>query len=345
MRRILKKTRRFLSNVKQKLIYLSKRALHSKAVYWVLTPEHGNLGDHAIAQAEKLLFEAWGLETIELTGVELEFMKRRHLLSTMNGRTILVHGGGFMGTLWPTGEHLLREIIQKNPRSKIIVLPNTIYYEDSVLGRAELEKSVSIYNSHSRLIICAREQVTFSTACKLYNEVKLIPDMAMSLNYSDSTVERNGCLLCLRSDIEKTRTDEEEAIILKQVKSIFGNQFSYRDMCVNHSIPVETRVNELNKQYAAFQKSKLVITDRLHGMVFSAITGTPCIVLNSKSSKVRGCYEWIRHLNYIRFCDNVNNISTIYHSMPKGGQKYDNSTLMPYYDELKKIIMATMKER
>lgn len=339
MREMFKKIRRFLSNIKQKLIFISKRVFHPRAVYLVMTPEHGNLGDHAIAQAEKLLFDAWGLETIELTGVDLEFMKRRHLLSTMNGRTILVNGGGFLGTLWVKEEHLLREIIKKNPRSDIIVLPNTMYYEDSEWGNTELEKSVSVYNSHSGLIICAREQATFTAASKLYNKVKLIPDMAMSLNYSNSSVKRIGCLLCLRSDIEKTRTDEEEAIILIQVSSLFGDHFSYRDMCVNHKIPIETRVEELNKQYIAFQKSELVITDRLHGMIFSAITGTPCIVINSKSPKVRGCYEWIRHLNYIRFCDDVNDISSIYHSMPKGSQKYDNSTLMPYYDELKEIIM------
>lgn len=340
-----KTIRRVLSNAKQRAIYLSNRVSNPKAVYWVFTPEHGNLGDHAIAQAEKALFNAWGIKTIELTGAELAHMKRRNILGIMNGRTILVNGGGILGTLWFDAELLFREIIKKTPRSQIIVLPNTIYYEKDDWGNAELEKSVSIYNAHPKLTICSRERTTFELAVKLYKDVKLIPDMVMSMNYCESTSERAGCLLCLRSDREKTRSEGDDAKILIQVKELFEDRFRYRDMCVDHAIPINQRDAELQQQYEAFQGAELVITDRLHGMIFSAITGTPCIVIDSKSPKVRGCYEWIRHLDYIRFCNDVNDISELYRSMPKGSQKYDNSSLMPYYDELKEVIMAAVKKR
>ena len=54
-----------------------------------------------------------------------------------------------------------------------------------------------------------------------------------------------------------------------------------------------------------FRNSKLVITDRLHGMVFSAITKTPCIVTKSLDHKVIGTYEWIKNLNYIKLVEDL----------------------------------------
>lgn len=73
-------------------------------------------------------------------------------------------------------------------------------------------------------------------------------------------------------------------------------------------------------------------------MIFAAITGTPCIVVDSKSPKVRGCYEWIRHLDYIRFADHAEQIEALYADMPKGKNRYDNETLRPYWDVLKKDL-------
>ena len=95
----------------------------------------------------------------------------------------------------------------------------------------------------------------------------------------------------------------------------------------------------------AFRHTELVITDRLHGMIFSAITGTPCIVINSKSPKVRGCYEWIRHLDYIQFCDDVSRIKDIYEKMEKKKYEYDNNRLRPFYDSLKKDLLQAVRRK
>ena len=57
------------------------------------------------------------------------------------------------------------------------------------------------------------------------------------------------------------------------------------------------------KKLDEFRKSKLVVTDRLHGMLFAAITGTPCIALGNSSGKVKGVYDWLTHLDYIQYVD------------------------------------------
>ena len=54
-----------------------------------------------------------------------------------------------------------------------------------------------------------------------------------------------------------------------------------------------------------FLRCKVVITDRLHGMLFAAITKTPCIVTKSLDYKITGTYEWIKDLNYIKFVEQL----------------------------------------
>ena len=46
-------------------------------------------------------------------------------------------------------------------------------------------------------------------------------------------------------------------------------------------------------------------------MIFSAITGTPCISLNNINGKVSAVYEWIKELPYIYFIDEANKLGEI----------------------------------
>ena len=115
-------------------------------------------------------------------------------------------------------------------------------------------------------------------------------------------------------------------------------------MYLQHPVLPENRAAELSRQIAAFKRAKLVITDRLHGMVFCAISGTPCVVINSQSPKVKGCYEWIRDLGYIRFCDDVSQLTDIIQSLPSGVHPYDNAALQPYFSELEKDILSAAKK-
>jgi pyruvyl transferase EpsI len=58
-----------------------------------------------------------------------------------------------------------------------------------------------------------------------------------------------------------------------------------------------------------FSMSKLVITDRLHGMIFCVITGTPCIVLPNSNHKIRGTYhDWLSNLNYIKLVEDIKDL-------------------------------------
>jgi len=87
-----------------------------------------------------------------------------------------------------------------------------------------------------------------------------------------------------------------------------------------------------------FSSSKLVVTDRLHGMVFSAITETPCIVINSLSPKVEGCYEWLKDLDYICFASSVDQVPVLLRSLEKVIPVYDRKKLDCKYEPLRRCI-------
>lgn len=317
-----------------------KRAFQEnpRTVLLLMTPEHGNLGDHAIAEAIFDLLRSADIAWIEVTDRQLMQMRQQKILGSMNGYPILICGGGNLGTLWMNLENLMREIVQCNPQSHISILPNTIYYEKSPWGDEELEKAKKLYNRHQKLLIYARERSSFEFMQPIFRNVRLVPDMVLSMKPAATGKERRGCIMCLRSDPEKTRTEEQNAVIRQQAESLFGEQVVESDMVIPGSISVDQRDATLNEKFAQFASAQLVITDRLHGMIFCAITGTPCIVIDSKSPKVRGCYEWIRHLDYIRFAERVEDIAAEYRAIPTGPHYYDNSHLTHYYESLMEDI-------
>lgn len=317
-----------------KAILAQKKQVNPKVAYLVLTPEHTNLGDHAIASEEAKLLQGLGIDYIEITGEQLQTMQHKKVLDVMNKTPILINGGGNMGTLWFDVERLMRDVVKYNPKSPIFILPNTIFYEDSDYGRKELENSQKIYNSHKRLTLYAREKASLAVMKNVYNNVKLVPDMVLCRNECVDGLTRSGCLICLRNDLEKTVSSGESAVIAEQLQQLFGDHVAVTDTHAKQNVPVEQREAALTKKFDEFRSAELVITDRLHGMIFCAITGTPCIVLDSKSPKVRGCYEWIKHLDYIRFADSPEDIAAQYQTIPVGPHAYDNTHLMHYYEQL-----------
>lgn len=318
---------------------LQKKYKSNKNIpFLLISPDHGNLGDHAIFLSETILLDSMGIEYAEVPRFFLCRIEKYHLLRFFNHKKIFLHGGGYIGSFWEYDDGLAKKIIKSAPKSDIFLFPHTVDYDDSVTGKKAFEELKSICEKHGKCLFCAREKTTYNTLKKSGFNVKLIPDMVFSLNECAETSERHGCLLCLRNDSEKLLSDAQKQTVSNEAHALFGEDVTVTDMCTPYNIPPANRSFELDKKFSEFRNAELVITDRLHGMIFCAVTGTPCIVLNSKSHKVTGCYEWIKHLEYIKFSDSVSNIGKLYGEIPKKEFFYDNSNLKEYYETLKTDI-------
>ena len=124
-------------------------------------------------------------------------------------------------------------------------------------------------------------------------KVFLTPDIVLSLDKSQPQITRNGITLSLRADDEKLLTSEQNESLINWAKETFSN-VSFYDTHINKGNLSEQQLDEeLNKIWNQYKSSELVITDRLHGMIFSYITNTPCLVFLNNNHKISASYEWI----------------------------------------------------
>ncbi|MFC0321969.1 polysaccharide pyruvyl transferase family protein [Gallibacterium melopsittaci] len=176
-------------------------------------PDHQNIGDQAIWAGEmaylarlpyKLKYAA------PYYNVDLKKIGKDDI--------ILFHGGGNFGDVWDVCQKLREHVIMHCPENKIIVFPQTVYYQ----SQQALEKSAEIFNAHGNVTICARDQVSYGLLNKYFTkcQILLLPDMAFCLNL-DSLIaeEKTGkTLFVKRTDKElNTAADYHEVAELENV--------------------------------------------------------------------------------------------------------------------------------
>ena len=316
-----------------------------KGNYFVLigTPTHGNIGDQAIALSEYQFLHDLD-EKKEILEIPSELVENiRFFKPYVGNRIVLIHGGGFIGTLYLREEMMLRNVIEAFPKNKIIILPQTITFSDDELGAITLEESKRIYSKHRNLFICAREKASYHFAKEEFskNNVLLIPDMVLQMKYKQEKVNKNGALLCLRSDKEKNLTDENIGFIENIVSKYFSNEYKHTDTFETPHIGKRERKSAVYAKIEEFSNAKLVITDRLHGMVLAAFAETPCIALGNTNGKVKGIYEWISNNDYIKYVDNIDEIEEVVKNLLSiGSCEFQRENILKEYDQLKTLIVG-----
>lgn len=317
----------------------------SKAVFVLGTPEYGNVGDYAISIAEIKFINNMtdNIECFEITNKHCRFAFEGLIKNIKPKDIIVITGGGFMGTLWLDGEILIRKLISAFPNNKIIIFPQTIYYENSIAGNNELSISCNIYQSHKDLHIFLRDKKSYdfcqnNLLIKKKTNCYLAPDMALYLNTKANT-KRNGILICLRNDKESILYKDDKNKIISAAKKA-SDKISFTDTIVNNHHIITTREQTFDKKLKEFSKAELVITDRLHGMLFCSMTKTPCIVFNNVSQKVKGVYdEWLSELDNIIYLDDI---STLYecanYLLNKKDFNFNNNIIN--YDNIKDVLTS-----
>ena len=289
-------------------------------------PHHGNLGDNAIAIAEEQMVERYfpEYEVVKLPEKNLIEYASSIIDDVNDEDVILLHGGGNIGDTYMVPEEGRRYIIETFKSNKIIIFPQTAYFDN----KEELEKSRKIYNAHKDLIIMAREEKSYEFMRNTFNKCKvfLTPDIVMSLKKT-MNLERKNVLFLFRQDKEQTLKSEEQDMIKNVITKKYGN-YILTDMHLGEDvIDMEgtKRTTALSNKFTEFNRAKLVITDRLHGMIFAAITETPCVVFGSYTHKIVESYKWLKDLEYIKFGEDINDFEEkIDEVVSAKNRKYDN---------------------
>lgn len=273
-----------------------------------LAPYHGNLGDHAILLSEKQFLEEKKIKAFEISTKAFDLCGKLFAKLIPKTSVILIHGGGFMGSLWKHEEIRLRKVLNFFPHNKIIVFPQTVTF--SFEDENDLEffnKSKEIYSVNKQLTVFVREEKSYQFMLEKMPEVavKKAPDIVTRFKIDNINIlQRNGIVFCFRKDHEKNITDDLKSAIIESVKDKFGYEdLSFTDTVINRNISRLTRKKVVNAKLREFAGSKLVITDRLHGMIMAAVTNTPCIAFGNTNGKVKNVYFWIKNNGFIRYVD------------------------------------------
>ncbi len=264
-----------------------------KKALLLCTAEHQNIGDAAITLAEQAILRRHFPDYFQIEYSTYESPEQYAFIQSIVNEDdiIFISGGGNLGSAYAEEEELHRRVVTDFPFNKIIILPQTISFAADEQGRRELALSQKAYNAHPDLIIFARGQQSLDFARAHFSGAQsfLAPDVVMALRRRYA-LDRAGILLCLREDGEGVLSPQQR----QEVHRLALRQDVAVERSTNmalHDVSREMRSAVVHAELRRFAGKRLVITDRLHGLIFALVTGTPVIVLRTANQKITEYYD------------------------------------------------------
>ena len=313
-----------LTNLKQQLEQINQLIVDKNDVLYFDYPLHLNVGDLLIYAGTEAFFSDYGIQ-IRLRRC-LQSFDIQEVQKFVNPNTTLIcHGGGNFGDLYPSIQKMREDIVQAFPNNRIILLPQTAHYscDDA------MKKSASLFSQHQDLHLFSRDRKTFEMMKTYFSQYTyLSPDMAHQLYGKLPQKEHKNTqrtLYFLRKDIEKSHIEAEIQAILPNLDNVkdwedilLPSDIKFELWCSRFSKLankfklgfVKNKINDLWYQHALAVISRCqdiflsydeVITSRLHGHIFSCLLGLPNQVCDNSYGKNSGYYhQWTSEIDYTR---------------------------------------------
>lgn len=318
----------------------------NKKIFLFGTPMHGNLGDHAIALQEQYFFKDFfpEYEYYEILMPMYHTQKNKIKKLVTSKDLIIISGGGWMGNLWLHNEIVIREIVETYTNNKVIIFPQTVYYTPDGSGNNECMITKEIFKKHNNLLLFVREKKSYNFIKQNFDlngnsNVYLVPDIVLyGKNIATSgkySADSHIVNVCIREDCESQQGNVNE--FLEKITQ----QYNVKKISTVIKSPVvlKERINKLQESFNNFKNGEITITDRLHGMLFSILTGTPCIVLDNKTGKVFGVADWLKDSDMVV---RVNSFDDVFDKLKEKKnwkhKEYDRKQLLSYFKKMAKII-------
>lgn len=284
-------------------------------------PQYGNLGDQAITLGEiAYIYDNYANYKFHYFNVGEINLNKPLVLRVIekicnNNDIIFLQGGGHFGDLYIESEIKKRLTIEIFKENKIILFPSTLTFSNTTEGDKEKKISQKIYNQHKDLTLILREERSYKEAKSIFTHanVILMPDIVFYLvgtKFQEQFFydKRNFDIsICFRKDKESFFTLSEKENLIVNIKNKY-KLVKIFDTNIECRINSQNREFEVSKLWKKFSESKLIITDRFHGMIFSILTKTPCIVLRSADHKIIESLKWISDYDLITYVDNLEDV-------------------------------------
>lgn len=292
---------------------LKKTEIRKNDVLYFGVPHHMNAGD----MAQTFCTRTWIADNYPGSKIH-EFhtaaLLNRDFLNALkaksNDSNIIFLQSGYTTQDKHPDHAMHKAVVAQFPNNRIVFLPQTV----NIKSEKEMNDTVAVFKKHIHMLFLVRDHISFEMIRNRFEGVKIeeYPDIVTSLigeTDCDRDLERKGILLCLRNDDEKLYSTGE---ILQQTKRLkqFGEPIELTDTTLT-----DINYDELYKNFNTvfqnildrYRNAKLVITDRYHGTIFSAVANTPVIVLSTNDHKVKGGVDWFVKGGYtsVEYADSI----------------------------------------
>jgi pyruvyl transferase EpsO len=299
MNTVITHNKEILNNLMQTLVDNFNEHLYKKKVVFVDYPMHLNVGDLLIAKGTEELFDILDVTVLDRLCVRnyQRLMKRK----LGNDVVIVLHGGGNFGDLYPHHQTLREEMIKAFPNNKILIMPQSVHYNDM----KNLEANMNLFKHHKNLFMYVRDEYSYEVMAPYFEDDKLkqLPDMAFvavsTFSKCSEKADENKVLKLSRRDIEASsdcceeNTFDWDDIFTTQDYKIYN--FSRFLTRLENKLSLNLKADLLWKIYSEnvikravniFNQYQTVDTDRLHGMILTLLLEKNVIMRDNSYGKL-----------------------------------------------------------
>lgn len=305
-------------------------------IYYIGIPAHNNLGD----LAQGVCIRRWlnkhfsDREIVEIETnalVNTKFSVINNLKAVYQEDDIIVFQSGYTTTdLGGYADELHCEVIKVLPEAKILMMPQTIFFESE-----KRKKNTSlIYNSAQNMLFLARDRISFGMAEEMFPDLSVVlyPDIVTTLiGQFEFENSREGILFCCRDDSEKYYSDTEIEELIQKCKVYTKVERTDTTKNIKINEIVKNAEQYIMSEIERYSKYQVIITDRYHGTIFSLIAGTPVVIIKTTDHKVTTGAEWFRGIydNHVHLADSL---EEAYEITTKMVGKDIGHRLKPYFE-------------
>jgi exopolysaccharide biosynthesis predicted pyruvyltransferase EpsI len=294
-------------------------------------PNHPNVGDGAIWAGEVAWLRRRGVDVAyacDLDGYDAGALVR----AIGADGTVLLHGGGNFGDVWPAHQLLRERVVGDFPDHRIVSLPQTLRFDDP----AALERARRRFDAHERLTLLFRDERSLALAQEAFAvPTALCVDLALGLG----ALERPTPPSCAR--LWLSRTDAERSTP-RLVPPGTGDDVLV-DWLDDTAVPMRPRVRSLRRAAARagraiarrpppaaglsrahvrvcdalaadrvtygtalLSRGEVVVTDRLHAHILSVLLGIPHVLVDTGYGKLRTFHDaWTADVAFVRTAEDA----------------------------------------
>lgn len=347
------RSRQFLKYRKVNKNYLEiekelEKTYDEKRILLIGTSIFPNVGDQAIAIAQMEILEDT-FPNFKIIEIPISLYKLKYKKLAINEKDLItINGGGYMGNLWLDAQEVIDLTVTHHPLNHIIIFPQTVYYKDDVKNIIEHHKE--IYRNHKNITLFVRDKASYDFVKAnnfIFKNIYLTPDIVTYLDANKFKDTSNIINFVLRGDQERISNNKK----LNKIKSLLTqigvneSDIIFSDTIAEGVIDYHNRDEVVTKYLKNIGVDRLTVSDRLHGVMLSAISGIPTIALDNVTKKTFGAFEWLKELGYVVYQDDEDledRIGEFISNAPS--YSYDREIFHEHHNLIKQVLIAEYGE-